>query len=257
VEEARKILLGTHPALRQGRRILGRLPASPRCKLCAGPFKGPGGVLMRAVGKGPWPKNPKYCTACFREMSQYRVGAEIECSLVFADVRGSTPMAERMRPAAFGALMNRFFEVAARELVEHDGIVDKFVGDEVIGIFIPAFAGETHAAHAISRARHLLGAVRAEARRAGETELPVGAGVHTGIAFVGAVGGGDNVEVTAMGDPVNLTARLASAAGAGEVLVTTAAAEAAGLDTGGAERRELALRGRSEPVEVLVLGPAA
>src|SRR5512141_3527961 len=115
--------------LRRGRRFLAMLPSSPRCKLCASPFKAPIGPVMRLFGKGPWPKNPKYCSACFSQLVRYHVGAEVQCSLLFADVRGSTPLAETMRPAAFTELMNRFFETAAEVLVNNEAIVDKFVGD--------------------------------------------------------------------------------------------------------------------------------
>ena len=153
-----------------------------------------------------------------------------------------------MRPTEFRALMQRFFETAAHVLVAHDAMVDKFVGDEVIGIFIPALTGELHAARAIAAAQALLSTTG--------PWIPVGAGVQTGIAFIGTVGEGDNVDLTAMGDPVNVTARLASAAGAGEVRVTVAAAEAARLEDAGLEHRQLALKGKSQPTEVVVLGPS-
>lgn len=247
-EYARSILLGNNPSMRWGRRIFSRLPSDPRCKLCANPFGGIAGAAMRRLGRAPWPKNPKYCSACFKNIATRRVGAEIECSLLFADVRGSTGIAETMHPAEFRTLMNRFFETAARVLVRHDAVVDKFVGDEIIGIFIPAMTGELHAERAVSAARRLLAETA--------SWLPVGVGVNTGTAYVGAVGEGDNVDITAMGDAVNITARLASAAGAGEVLVTSRAAEAAVLVADELERRELVLRGRTQATQVLVLGPA-
>jgi adenylate cyclase len=87
--------------------------------------------------------------------------------------------------------------------------------------------------------------------------LPIGIGVHTGIAFVGAVGEPPGTSVTALGDVVNVAARLASAAGAGELLVTETAARRARVDAGAAERRELELKGKTEPVSVVVLGAAA
>jgi adenylate cyclase len=86
-----------------------------------------------------------------------------------------------------------------------------------------------------------------------EPWVPIGAGVHTGVAFVGSIGTGPHVELTAMGDRVNVTARLASAAGAGEILVTEDAANAAGLDLVGLERRDLELKGKSAPTTVRVL----
>jgi adenylate cyclase len=85
--------------------------------------------------------------------------------------------------------------------------------------------------------------------------IPVGTAVHTGEAFVGGTGAGGTIEdFTALGDVVNTTARLASAARAGEVIVSVAAAEAAGADS--PERRTVEIRGRVEPIEVIVLHPA-
>jgi adenylate cyclase len=86
--------------------------------------------------------------------------------------------------------------------------------------------------------------------------VPIGVGVNTGVAFVGAVGPDDQAEFTAMGDPVNVTARLASAAGAGELLVTAATAQAAHFDEAALEHRQLALMGKSAPTDVVVLGAA-
>jgi adenylate cyclase len=244
------ILSGTHPEFRIGRRLFKHLPSAPRCKLCAAPFRGAASPVMRLIGKGPWPNNPKYCGSCLKQLTEHHGGAEIDCSLLFADVRGSTQLAETMRPAEFRALMERFFDVAAAVLVDHDAIVDKFVGDEIIGIFVPALSGDVHAARAITAARALLVRTR---NQDGSPWVPIGAGVHTGIAFVGSIGSGPHVELTAMGDPVNVAARLASAAGAGEILVTTEAALAAHVDQGSVERRDLVLKGKSSPVSVVVL----
>ena len=136
-------------------------------------------------------------------------------------------------------------------LIEHEAIVDKFVGDEVIGIFIPALAGGTHARQAIDASLDLL---RATGNGTDAPWAPIGIGVNTGEAFVGVVGTADHVEFTALGDNVNITARLASAAGVGEVLVTAAAARAAALaETADLEQRNLDLRGRSEATDVFVL----
>jgi adenylate cyclase len=206
---------------------------------------------MRWLGRNRWAKNPKYCGACFRALSELHGGAEIECSLLFADVRGSTSLAEAMSARDFRALMNRFFALAATILVEQDALVDKFVGDEVIGIFIPALTGEAHAGRAIAAARLVLAATG----HGGDAEpwLPVGIGINTGTAFVGSVGEGSHTELTAMGDSVNTAARLSSAARVGEILVTLPAATAAGLADEPAERREVALKGKSAATNVLVL----
>jgi len=104
----RRVLAGTQWHMRVGRRLMRHLPTEPRCKLCAAPFGGLGSVLMRLVGKGPWPRNPKYCSQCFKQLTDHHGGAEIGCSLLFADVRGSTAMAQDMRPSDVHDLMERF-----------------------------------------------------------------------------------------------------------------------------------------------------
>jgi adenylate cyclase len=248
----REILLGETGGWRWGRSVFRRMPSSPRCKLCASPFAGPGGLVMRHVGKEPYPKNPKYCSACFKTMKDHNAGAEIPCSLLFADVRGSTTIAETMRPAAFRQLMEGFFAVASDILVRRDGVVDKFVGDEVVGLFIPALARDGHARQAIEAGRELIAATVSGHLRG----LPIGVGVHTGTAFVGIVGG-EHADFTAMGDPVNVTARLASVAGAGELLVTLDAAMAADWPTAGLERRHLDLKGKTSATDVVVIRAGA
>jgi adenylate cyclase len=89
----------------------------------------------------------------------------------------------------------------------------------------------------------------------GEPWIPVGAGVHTGVAFVGTVGEGDAVDFTALGDSVNTAARLASCAKAGEIVISSGAAKASKLDTAGLEERTLDLRGRAESVTAWVTVP--
>jgi adenylate cyclase len=209
---------------------------------------------MRLVGLGPWPKNTHYCIGCYRVLRKSHGGAEVECSLLFADVRGSTPLAESIAPREFNRLMGRFYDAATDVLVTHDAIVDSFVGDEIVSTFVPAMAGPQHARKAIESAVEIL-------KRTGHGSsngpwLPIGAGVNTGLAYVGAIGEGPDTELRAMGDAVNTTARLASAAGAGEILVTVAAAAHAGLSTAALERRSLELKGKSQATEVFVLGPS-
>ncbi len=246
----RAILLGTDPRYARTRSILRHVPSEPRCKMCAAPFSGPGRAVMRLIGRGRWPKNPKYCGNCFEVLRTHHGGAEIEASFLFADVRGSTPLAEEVGPTEFRRQLDRFYDTASRVLVDHDAIVDKFVGDEVIGMFIPALANEGHAGRAIDAALALLG-------RMGYGEpsgpwIPIGVGVHTGIAFIGAVGEPPITDLTALGDVVNTTARLASVAGSGEALITQSCAEAAALETGGLERRDLDLKGKRSSTAVFV-----
>ena len=243
-------LNGGHSKEHAFRKVLKLIPHEPRCRLCAAPFAGVGAPLMRLIGKRPSTQNPNWCGTCFKFMSDNHGGAEIECTMLFADVRGSTTLAEEIPAGEFRQLMERYYRVAAATVFENDGVVDKFVGDELVAMFFPLLSGDHHTKCGLAAARALLEAT-GHSDPAGPW-IPVGAGVHTGIAWVGAVGEGAYVTITALGDAVNTTARLASAAGAGEILVTTAAAEAAGLDPG-LERRPLELKGKQEIVDVVTL----
>jgi adenylate cyclase len=230
------------------RRISRAIPSDPRCKLCDGPF-GPPGNIMRFLGFGPSQINRRICRHCIQALEKNPGGAEVELSLLFADVRGSTALAEQTSAEEFSQLMAKFYGTAANVVDERNGIVDKFVGDQVVALFIPGFAGADHASDAIAAARELLAKT---GHGDGIPWIPVGAGVHTGVAYVGTVGEGDALDFTALGDSVNTTARLASSAGTGEILVSSAAAAASQLETAGLEARTLALRGRAESVEAWV-----
>jgi len=162
-------------------------------------------------------------------------------------------MAEGMSPSKFSQLMNRFYAATTDVLVKSDALIDKLVGDEVIGLYLPGWAGSKHAALAVQAAQDLL-----RATGHGEPDgpwLPVGVGVHMGVAYVGTVSGteGTVANLTALGDAVNTTARLASNAAAGEVLITETAYAAAGLNLEDLERRQLELKGKSELVHVRVI----
>jgi adenylate cyclase len=234
--------------VRRLRRIWRAIPSAPRCKMCTGPFGPPGGTIRRLIGLGPWPANPKYCAGCFKSLYRNRDGAEIECTLLFADIRGSTQLAETVRAAEYRRMMDRFYATAVEVLIEHEAIVDKFVGDEVIGIFVPALTDGNHAREAIDAALELL---RATGHETDAPWAPIGIGINTGEAFVGVVGTADHIEFTALGDNVNITARLASVAGKGEILLTESTARAAHVESG--EHRRLDLRGKSDSTEVVVL----
>ncbi len=246
----RAVLTGDLGQLKYFRAVLGRIPAGPRCKLCLAPLKPPGSVVLRPLGFGPSKLNRRLCRACFGTMDKKPGGAEIELSLLFADVRGSTSLAEKIPAQEFSQLISRFYGSAARVVDKWDGIVDKFVGDEVVALFVPGFAGEDHASRAVEAAREL---VRETGSDGPEPWVPIGAGVHTGVAYVGRVGEGDACDFTAVGDAVNTTARLASEAGAGEILVSRDAVDASGLDASGLEARALSLRGRDETVDAVVV----
>lgn len=231
-----------------GRQVLRRIPADPRCRMCASPFAGPGAPIMRLMGKRPSDANPNWCSSCFDFMAKHHGGAEVQGAMLFADIRGSTTLAERMSPGEYHALLERYFATATSVVFRHDGFVDKFVGDELVALFFPLLTGERYVARAVAAAQELL-------RETGHADpggpwVPVGAGVHAGIAWFGVIGDGIHQELTAVGDNVNVAARLASLAEAGEVLVSADAATAAGLDPD-LVRHSVELKGKELPTEVV------
>jgi len=246
-----RMLTEGEPIDRRIYHLFGMLPSNPRCKMCAAPFGSWGGRLMRLMGREQSQYNPRYCAKC--NVFEHPGGAEVALTMLFADVRGSTALAERMSASEFSKLMGRFYTVASEVLIESDGLVDRLIGDQVIGLYLPGFAGAEHARRGIEAARRLLHVTGHDSSR--RPWVPIGIGVHTGPAFVGVVSGGPGTlqDFTALGDNVNVTSRLAAAAGAGEILVSDAAYRLSGLELGDTESRPLELKGRSEPVTVHVV----
>ncbi len=235
------------------RKFFRMLPGSPRCKNCYAPFQGAGSrVVSMLYGKKPSNLNPQLCNVCEVFAREYQGGAEVELSLLFVDVRGSTSLAEGMSTSEYSRLINRFYRTATHVMVHTDALIDKIIGDQAAGMYVPGFAGEHHARRAVEAGRQILS-------DAGYSSpdgpwIPLGAGVHTGVAFVGALGSEEGTaDITVLGDVPNTAARLSSSAGEGEILVSESALSSAGIDPGRLQKRTLELKGKSQPVDVWVM----
>jgi adenylate cyclase len=224
------------------------LPRDPRCKFCNAPFQGIGGALMRVLfRKQRSALNPRYCNLCEIASREFPGGAEVPMSMLFIDVRGSTALSETVSPTEFSQLINRFYKEATRNIVDEDGLVEKLAGDSVAAFWGAGFAGPDYVRRTIDVAQKLLRAME-------QQKIPVGIGVNAGVAYFGAMGTADGLtEISAIGDEVNLAARLASKAAPGEIIVSEQVLKAAGIDDRELEARSLELKGISEPVNVRVL----
>jgi adenylate cyclase len=192
-------------------RVNRHLPASPRCKLCYVPFGG----LGRLLAIRPSRKNSNFCRSCFE--SAPMGGYETEIGVLFADARGFTAWATGEAPTEVAAALNRFYRAATSSLMAHDAIIDKFVGDEVMAIFIsdiPSLGAEMCEQMVIA-AHEMMAAAKTTFK-----ELPIGVGLHCGTAWVGNVGTDDMKDFTALGDVVNVAARLLGCAGPGQIVMS-------------------------------------
>ena len=230
------------------RHIMWLLPHDPRCKFCNAPFRGVGGFLARVFfSKQQSALNPRFCNMCEIASREFPGGAEVEMSMLFIDIRGSTALSERVTPTEFSQIINRFYSAATKVIVEEDGLVEKLAGDEVAAFWGAGFAGPNYVRRTIDVAQKLLHVMERQ-------EIPVGIGVHSGVAYFGAMGTDEGLtDISAKGEEVNMTARLASKAGVGEIIVSEPALKAAGIDGSDLEARSLELKGISEPVIARVM----
>lgn len=241
----------TIPGVAPMARFFRMLPSSPRCPVCHAPYRAPFGPIVRRLGFGRSSRYPQLCNPCFNGLASHPGGAEVSITVLFADVRGSTALAEQSSAGEFSRLLQDFYALATEAVQAEGGIVDKFLGDGVMCLFLPSFTERHDAANAIAAARRILTRVH----------LPVGIGVNTGLAFTGFLGPTAEVAgFSAVGDAVNVAHRLGESAGAGELLVSADTATQAALATDGSEgwtMRRLTVKGREAPVDVWsVLIPA-
>lgn len=239
------LLTEGHASYSRERRLFRLLPSEPRCKGCSNPFGGVVGRLFAAAGYARSRKNPNLCVRCCERIPPG--GAEVDIAVLFADVRGSTTMGEATAASDFAALLNRFYGAATRALLRRDAVVDKLIGDEVMAFFVKGISGPEYRSLAVEAGRDLLQAVGYGTEEG--AWLNIGVAVNAGVAYVGNVGEAV-VDFTALGDPVNVAARMQQQAAGGELLVARGVADEL---VGQAPVRALTLRGHAKPVEAFVL----
>lgn len=165
------------------------------------------------------------------QVEELRAPKLAEVSVLFADIRGFTSMAEAESPQETVAMLNAFFTAMASVVFRHEGNLDKFIGDCVMAVWGPPISHPDGAARALKAALEMQVEVDAlNARRSAEGLKPiqVGIGVNTGQAVVGYMGSSERHEYTAIGDSVNTASRLCSLAKGSEVICTESSVKKAG-----------------------------
>ncbi|MBN8611226.1 MAG: HAMP domain-containing protein [Deltaproteobacteria bacterium] len=165
-----------------------------------------------------------------READMKLGGTKRQITVLFADVVGFTPLADRLPPEATVAMLNELFTILTQIVFKHDGTVDKFIGDCVMAFWNAPGDQADHVRRALETAEDMhawLEQGNERWRSKYGVTLQLAIGVHTGEAVVGNIGSEKRMEYTAIGNTVNLAARLEAIARPGQVLVTDAVHAAA------------------------------
>lgn len=176
-------------------------------------------------------------------------GHDNEATILFADIRGFTAYAENRDPKTVVAMLNTYFEIATRSILDYGGYVDKFIGDCVLGVFGVPVLRKDHVERAVRAALDLMHQLQQNGNHDNPLLSSVGIGIHTGRVVSGNIGSQAKMEYTVIGDTVNLASRLSGLAAPGEVLVTEAVYHHLRHLITAAPAGTRGIRGKTAPVE--------
>jgi adenylate cyclase len=220
-------------------------------------LRGVAAVPYRAVGIRQSRMNPNTCTICetmFERVMKARQ-IEIDATILFADLRGYTSLSQSQSSGAIARLLDAFYDVCGEAIWEHDGIINKTMGDAVLAVFNFPIKHEDHAAHAVAAARKIQELWRARREElshvfsADAATIGVGIGVDTGRVNFGEFGRTHH-DLTAIGTVVNVASRAQSAAAADQILMTAAVREKAAAALPESAGREYQLKGIDQPAKL-------
>lgn len=221
------------------------------------PLRGPLSFPLRIFGIRPSRMNPDTCTVCelgFKTVMRARK-VTIDATVLFADLRGYTALSTSLSGDAISGVLDDFYDECGAAIWNHDGLLNKTIGDAVMAVFNFPIKNDGHARQAVLAARDIQR--RWTIRRSGlaatlgvaGTELGVGIGIQTGELSFGEFGR-THRDVTAIGTVVNTAARAQTAAEAGQILVTSAVRDRAPEELAGARAGAYKLKGFDEPMEL-------
>jgi adenylate cyclase len=192
--------------------------ATPDCLICGTALSGPLAVLFRAAGVSRSSRNPNLCNRCNTHTEEGRL---VELTVLFADLSSFTELTHELGPERTHEVVDAYLRTATTVLVKHGAFIDKYVGDAIMAFFNAPIRYADHAVRAVAAAQELQTELpRLAARFA--LDLRASIGIATGWARVGRLGSSDGKDYTAIGDVVNLAARLEAKAQSDEIVVDSA-----------------------------------
>lgn len=190
-------------------------------------------------------------------------GEEREVTVLFADLRGFTPLSEKLPPRELIGLLNRYLDRMSAEIESHGGVIDKFIGDEIMALFGAPLAASDAADRALRAAlamEHALHELNRELRAEGRPELALGIGINTARVVAGNIGSHRRLNYSVIGDGVNIAARLQALTRTVDyhtnILVSAATLAVARGSYATRALGQVQLKGRREPVEIFTVAGA-
>jgi adenylate cyclase len=180
-------------------------------------------------------------------------GVNQRVTVLFADIRGFTPMSENMEPARVVEILNEYFTRVTEVIFDCGGMVDKYIGDAVMAVFGAPVSKGNDAANAVEAAiqiQRLLVELNRDAEARRWPELRVGIGINSGLATAGNIGSPRRLDYTVIGDTVNTASRLMSNAAGAQILISQSTAAETSGEFELAPLPALRVKGRTEPVEL-------
>lgn len=174
-------------------------------------------------------------------------------TVLFADIRGFTPIAERSRPEDIVHLLNRYFSLMTEIIFSHQGTLDKYIGDGLMAIFGAPYQSPDDPLNAVRAAIEMQKTVQEfnhTLRAEGLPDIAIGIGINTGEVTVGYIGSERRTDYTAIGDTVNLAARLESISQPGQIRLSEATKKLLSDQIPTAPLGEVTVKGKSEPINV-------
>lgn len=180
-------------------------------------------------------------------------GVRKDVSLMFVDIRGFTPLSEKMEPEEVINILNEYLDLCTKAVFKFEGTLDKFIGDGVMSIFGAPIAQADHAERAVRAAlemRKNADKLAADLEKKYGKSVYFGIGINSGPAVIGNIGSQDRLDYTAIGDTVNLAARLESNAKPGQILLSSETYERVKEIFECTQLEPIKVKGKEKPVEI-------